>query len=109
MFIKEVYHLLQIPNIPHTNLEFRELFKRFKIILPANKFRLWIVCMWDVWYQRNRKYRGQPFRYPMEIVRFGEAFLALDGAAPSMLQNLLHSSGQRCPFSFLAVHHDPVV
>ncbi|GAA0157922.1 hypothetical protein LIER_15077 [Lithospermum erythrorhizon] len=30
----------------------------------AYRFRLWLVCMWDLWYQRNCKIHAKPFRSP---------------------------------------------
>ncbi|GAA0142110.1 hypothetical protein LIER_35519 [Lithospermum erythrorhizon] len=46
-FVKEIYHLLQIKQVSHARLDFRELFQRFESSLPPRKFRLWLICMWS--------------------------------------------------------------
>ncbi|GAA0160395.1 hypothetical protein LIER_43520 [Lithospermum erythrorhizon] len=88
-FVKDLYRLLQIPDISQAPIDFRELYEKFQISLRSRKFRLWTICMWDLGFQRNRKFRGQPFRVPLEITSFGETFLATDESAPTLLKDLL--------------------
>ncbi|GAA0151510.1 hypothetical protein LIER_10215 [Lithospermum erythrorhizon] len=51
-------------------------------------------------FQRNRKFRGQPFRIPSDIVKFGISFLELEDSAFTKLNELHQQLQDPSPFLF---------
>ncbi|GAA0165017.1 hypothetical protein LIER_20522 [Lithospermum erythrorhizon] len=43
--------------------------------LDSRSFRLWAVCIWDIWYQRNLLIHNKDIRQPSAVVDFARGFL----------------------------------
>ncbi|GAA0158169.1 hypothetical protein LIER_15265 [Lithospermum erythrorhizon] len=65
---------------------FQDLFEQRRVSLHRNEFLIWVTCMWDLWYQWNRKLNGETFRLSQEIKRFAEDFLTNLLSAPQQME-----------------------
>ncbi|GAA0187492.1 hypothetical protein LIER_34780 [Lithospermum erythrorhizon] len=85
---REVHQNIQVNNFTSRVMDFKELFSLNGNRLPRDVFKLWIVCIWDISYQRNLIIRKKPFKSPMEIVKFGKDYLERHIASPKDLRSL---------------------
>ncbi|GAA0151856.1 hypothetical protein LIER_10483 [Lithospermum erythrorhizon] len=69
-------------------ITFQDVFEQRKCRLPKNKFLIWVTYMWDLWYQRNLKTNGEPFRAAKEITSFAEGFLINHIYAPEQWKEI---------------------
>ncbi|GAA0160153.1 hypothetical protein LIER_16772 [Lithospermum erythrorhizon] len=71
-FTREVYQNIEVNIFTSRVVDFKELFNLNWNRLLRDVFKLWIVCIWDIWYQRNLTIRKKLFRSPMELLNFVE-------------------------------------
>ncbi|GAA0152409.1 hypothetical protein LIER_10898 [Lithospermum erythrorhizon] len=79
---KEICRELTIEEEIVGATSFQDLFDQRRIRLRQDLFLIWLICMWDLWYQRNLKLNVETFRSPQEVKRFATIFLANHQAAP---------------------------
>lgn len=87
-YIQEIYGMLKIDITCIQVTNFRDLMEQMWKSKPPDLIRLWVVCLWDTWTQRNKLLREETHRKPLDVFMFAQRYVAEDDLAPNLIANL---------------------